>query len=240
MGYFKPNYLNEKISKLALKRKTEKIGFNMFMLHVQNNHFDKISDEAIEKHEKEINRLSELDEKKSIEDSENLWNIIFLEEELKALAEMKIIYAYKHFEISLKFMIKASYKNFEESQMFKWYEVDNFMKTKNIDIKKADKYNEINELREVNNAIKHSSISKSKISIVEFKSKDLITYKDILQFYKRIENSTFDFFISLNELIWKDLYEFDEVRLNEIVEKIEGRMEPEIAIKLANKILSKY
>lgn len=230
----------EKPSRLTLKRKTEKIGFNVFMLHVQNNHFDKISDDAIGKHENEITRLSKLDEKKTIEDSEHLWDIIFLEEELKALAEMKIIYAYKHFEISLKFMIKASYKNVAENQMFKWEEVVNFMKTKNIDIKSVDKYKEISELREANNAIKHSSISKSKISIVEFKNKDLITYKDILEFYKRIENSTFDFLISLNTLIWKDLYEFDEERLNEIVGKIESRMEAEIAIKLANKILSKY
>jgi hypothetical protein len=230
----------EKPSKLTLKRKAEKIGYNVFMVHVQNNHFDKISDYAIGKHEIEITRLSKLDKKNTIEDSEHLWDIIFLEEELKALAEMKIIYAYKHFEISLKFMIKASYKNVSENQMFKWEEVVNFMKTKNIDIKSVDKYKEISELREANNAIKHSSISKSKIPIVEFKNKDLITYKDILEFYKRIENATFDFLTSLNALIWKDLYEFDEERLNEIVEKIESRMEAEIAIKLANKILSKY
>jgi hypothetical protein len=230
----------EKPSKLTLKRKAEKIGYNVFMVHVQNNHFDKISDDAIGKHEIEITRLSKLDKKNTIEDSEHLWDIIFLEEELKALAEMKIIYAYKHFEISLKFMIKASYKNVSENQMFKWEEVVNFMKTKNIDIKSVDKYKEISELREANNAIKHSSISKSKIPIVEFKNKDLITYKDILEFYKRIENATFDFLTSLNALIWKDLYEFDEERLNEIVEKIESRMEAEIAIKLANKILSKY
>lgn len=230
----------EKPSKLTLKRKAEKIGYNVFMVHVQNNHFDKISDDAIGKHEIEITRLSKLDEKNTIEDSEHLWDIIFLEEELKALAEMKIIYAYKHFEISLKFMIKASYKNVSENQMFKWEEVVNFMKTKNIDIKSVDKYKEISELREGNNSIKHSSISKSKIPIVEFKNKDLITYKDILEFYKRIENATFDFLASLNALIWKDLYEFDEERLNEIVEKIESRMEAEIAIKLANKILSKY
>lgn len=230
----------EKPSKLTLKRKAEKIGYNVFMVHVQNNHFDKISDDAIGKHEIEITRLSKLDEKNTIEDSEHLWDIIFLEEELKALAEMKIIYAYKHFEISLKFMIKASYKNVSENQMFKWEEVVNFMKTKNIDIKSVDKYKEISELREANNSIKHSSISKSKIPIVEFKNKDLITYKDILEFYKRIENATFDFLASLNALIWKDLYEFDEERLNEIVEKIESRMEAEIAIKLANKILSKY
>lgn len=228
----------ENHSKFIIKRKTEKIGFQMFMLNVRNNHFDKISDEAITKHENEIIRLSKLDEKKTIENSEHLWDIIFLEEELKSLAEMKIIYAYKHFEISLKFMIKALYKNFEDNQMFKWENVINFLKNKNIDIKQIEKYKDINELREANNAIKHSSIVKSRIPINEFKNIEIITYKEILLFYKRIENSTFDFFISLNDLIWKDLYEFDEDRLEKIVEKISERMEPEIAIKLARKIIS--
>ena len=151
---------------------------------------------------------------------------------------MKIIYAYKHFEISLKFMTKASYKNFEDNQMFKWENLINFLKNKNIDIKQIEKYKDINELREANNAIKHSSIVKSRIPINEFKNIEIITYKEILLFYKRIENSTFDFFISLNDLIWKDLYEFDEERLEKIVEKISERMEPEIAIKLARKIIS--
>lgn len=230
----------KKPSKLALKKKTEKMGFNVFMLHVRNNHFDKISDDAIQKHEKEIIRIKQLDKKMTIDDSKNLWDLIFLEDELKALTEMKILYAYKHFEISLKFMLKAHYKNIENKQMFKWNEVVSYLKTKSIDITKVDKYKDINELREVSNAIKHSSISKTNIPIPEFSNKDLISYQDILNFYRRIENSTYDFFISLNELIWKDLYEFDEERLNDIIVKIEDRMEPEIAIKLANKILSKY
>jgi hypothetical protein len=199
----------EKSSKFAIKRKREKIGFDVFMLNVRNNHFDKISDEAIKAHEMEIKKKSKLDKKFSIEDSSNLWDIIFLEEELKALAEMKIIYAYKHFEISLKFMIKAYYKE-TEKQLFKWGNIITFLKSKNIDIKQVEKYDEINQLREANNAIKHATISKSRISIPEFENKDIITYKDILQFYQRIEDSPFDFFISLNSFIQKDLYEYNE------------------------------
>lgn len=227
-------------SKFSQKRKAEKLGFNLFLLNVSNNHFDKIADEAIIRHENEILKLTECDTKFSAENSGHLWDIIFLEEELKALAEMKIIFAYKHFEISLKLMMKNYYKNLSENQMFKWENVIAFLKSKNIDIKKVEHFKEINELREVNNAIKHSSISTCKITIPEFKDKEFITYKEILQFYKRIEESSIVFFVSLNKFIYDDLYEFNDDRLNEIVEKIFNRMEPDTAIKLADKIKSNY
>lgn len=66
----------ENHSKFIIKRKTEKIGFQMFMLNVRNNHFDKISDEAITKHENEIIRLSKLDEKKLLK-IQNIYGILF-------------------------------------------------------------------------------------------------------------------------------------------------------------------
>ncbi|SHN11833.1 hypothetical protein [Flavobacterium xinjiangense] len=221
-------------------RKAEELGFKMFVLHVENNHFDKIAEDAIKKHEEEILKLKEINKENTIVDSEVFYDILFREEELKALSEMKIIYSYKHFETSLKFLLNSSYKDLDKSKLYKWETISDILKIKKIDIRKLDCFNDIDELREVNNAIKHDAILKSRKIPVEFKDKDHLSYKDILTFYNRVEYAPVAFLKSLHDKIIIDRYQFDENRLEELVSQIEKSMEPKIAIEFANKILSKY
>lgn len=221
-------------------RKVEELGFSMFLLHVQNNHFDKIAEEAIRKHEEEILKLEEIDKKFKIEDSEVFYDILFRGEELKALSEMKIIYSYKHFETSLKILLNSSYKDLDKSKLYKWESISDILKIKKIDIRKLNCFNDIDELREVNNAIKHDAILKSRKIPVEFKDKDYLTYKDILAFYSRVEDAPINFLKSLHDRIIIDRYHFDEIRLEELAKEIEKTMDPKTAIEFANKILSKY
>jgi hypothetical protein len=153
---------------------------------------------------------------------------------------MKIIYAYKDFEIKLKFLISASYQKIDKSKMYKWEFISDFLKSRNIDIKSIDVYSQIEELRNVNNALKHSNILESKVLPKEFKNKKNITYKDTLTFYTRIENSPKKFIIELSNLILNDLYDFNEFRINEIAEKIALRMDKNTAELLIKKVLEKY
>lgn len=219
-------------------RKAEDIRFSSFLLNYENNSFDNISNEAIDNHIKKIDDLNSSN--KQNDGLDNIINLMFLEQELKALAEMKLIYAYKSFEFHLKFLLKSYYPELKKSELYKWDTVLDFLKSKNIDPKKINCFKEIDELRNINNAIKHSSITSSRILPIEFKDESHITYKNILVFYNRIENCGTEFFKSLYEFIKVDIYYFDEDKVNEQVDKVEKTMTPEMAIDFANKILKKY
>lgn len=219
-------------------RKAEDTRFTFFLVNYENNSFDRISDEAIDNHIKKIDDLNSSN--KQTDELGNIIDIIFFEEELKVLAEMKLVYAYKNFELHLKSLLKDYYPELKESNLYKWDTVLDFLKSKNIDPKKINCFKEIDELRNINNAIKHCSITNSRILPIEFKDETHITYKNILAFYNRIENCGSEFFKSLYEFIKVDIYYFDEDKINEQVDKIEKTMTPEMAMDFANKILKKY
>jgi hypothetical protein len=219
------------------KRKAEEIGFQSFLLFAENNHFDVIANKAIVKHEKKLSKLNSKTIKNELDDT--LWQIIFIEEELKAIAEMKIIYAYKHFETCLKFMLQANYQ-INGAKYHRWENIREFLTSKNIKISEIECSREMDELREVNNAIKHSNILSSRIIPQEFVEKDSISYQDIIKFYNRIDGCVIDFFKSLYSQIVNEKYAFTKERLNEMANEIERKMEPEKAIELANNIISRY
>jgi len=233
------------INNIEARREMAKLGLQTFFMDVENNFHDRISDEAIHIFEKKIvdaNTKDRSDEYERGDYSGATMEIYFMEQELKAISEMKIIYAYKHFENKLKFLLGAAY-GVSKSKMFKWEFVIEFLKEKNIDIKNVNFYTEINELRNLNNSIKHSDdiMNDSRVmSIQEFKEKRIILYKDLLVFYKRIENAPSAFIYSLSDYIYKDLYVFDENRIDQEAEKIALRMTETEALILIEKLKEKY
>lgn len=109
--------------------------------------------------------------------------------------------------------------------------------------KKIKCYSEINELRNLNNNLKHSDdiTNDTKISIIrEFKKRSFIQYEDILTFYKRIEIAPYTFIHSLSDLIYNDLYVFDENRIDNEADKIALRMTENEAKLLIEKLKKKY
>lgn len=233
------------INNIKVQRESAKLGLQTFFMDVENNFHDRISDEAIHIFEKKIidaNTKDRSDEYERGDYSAPTMEIYFMEQELKAISEMKILYAYKHFENKLKFLLCAAY-GASKSKMFKWEFVIEFLKEKNIDIKNINCYSEINELRNLNNCIKHSDDIKNDsriMSIREFQKKTFIQYEDLLIFYKRIENAPSAFIYSLSDYIYKDLYVFDENRINQEAEKIALRMTETEASILIEKIKEKY
>ena len=225
------NYDNE--------REYQRIFLTRFFINLENNHFDRFYNKNISKIENELESLTA--KKKTLfgrEKSELNLEINFLEHELFAITEMKINYAYKHFEFYLKLLIKISYDNVNGNQLFKWEFVRNYLKTRNIKIENLDNYTEINELREVNNSIKHSNniLNDKTKKITEFKGYEKITYKQLAEFYEKRHNSSILFLKSLSNKISSDLYEFDDDKLNKISEKFSKRMNSETLTKFIEKL----
>ncbi len=233
------------INNIEAQRETAKLGLQTFFMDVENNFHDRISDEAINIFEKKIIDASTKDRSEEYERGDysgSTMEIYFMEQELKAISEMKILYAYKHFENKLKFLLSAAY-GASKSKMFKWEFVCEFLREKNIDIKNINCYSEINELRNLSNCIKHSDNIKNDsrmMSIKEFKEKPIVLYEDLLAFYKRIENAPSAFIYSLSDYIYKDLYVFDEKRIDQEAEKIALRMTESEASILIEKLKEKY
>lgn len=126
------------MNNIERQRETAKLGLQTFFLNVENNFHDRISDEAIRIYEDKIKTAQNKDRKDEYEVGDYsgpTMEVYFLEQELKAISEMKIIYAYKHFENKLKFLLSAAY-GISKSKMFKWEFITEFLKEKNIDIKK--------------------------------------------------------------------------------------------------------
>lgn len=233
------------MSNIEYRRETAKLGLQTFFLSVENNFHERISDEAIQIYEQKIKDVNLKDRSAEYETGDYsgaTTEVVFLEQEIKALSEMKIVYAYKHFENKLKFLLSAAYGT-SKNKMFKWEFVVEFLKEKNIDVKKVKCYAEINELRNLNNNLKHSDDIKNDAKILmikEFKKKTFIQYEDLLAFYKRIENAPSTFIYSLSDLIYNDLYVFDENRIDLEAEKIALRMTENEAKILIKKLKEKY
>ena len=216
------------------RREINKLGLETFFLNLENNHYDYNINNLVTDLENKIKTLEE----KAIKNHDDEIEIIFLYKELFAISKMKIIYAYKHFEIHLKFLIKASYPDTKESSFFKWESVVDFLNSKNIKLSEISNHKEIEELRNLNNSIKHSRnlINNKTKNIEEFTNKKKIDYKDLLIFYKRIEKSSSDFIFSLAKHIEKDLYHFNDKRIESIAQKILLRMDDKTVQKLIQKL----
>tara|TARA_R110002124_G_scaffold198963_1_gene365785 strand:+ start:2016 stop:2663 length:648 start_codon:yes stop_codon:yes gene_type:complete len=212
-------------------------------MNIQNNHYDFVSKKLIKDLEKKVTLLKaqiETDEKgagymKHME-------VYFLDKELYAVSEMKILYGYKHFETHLKWLLKASYSSeINERQLFRWENVVDFLTSKKINPTELSNFIELRDLRNLNNAIKHSfNILDNKTkNIKEFQNKKDLNYTDLLSFYTRVEDSSLNFLQSLADRIEKDLYEFDNERIENISDKIVTRMDTKTVSKLIKKLEAK-
>lgn len=226
------------------ERETSKIGLETFFFSIENINYNKIIDDAVKTYEQ---KLIDLDKAKidndNIEDNYDRYAYSnFIETQLFSISEMRIIHLYKTFENKLKFLIRAAYK-IDVKNFYKWDNIIQFLKTRNIDIKTIKSYNEINDLRLINNSLKHTDNLKKDNSvkhIKEIKNSGYIKYFDLLELYKRVEDAPEIFITDLADKIFKDLYVFDEQRLDEIAEKFALRMTKDHAKVFIEKLKSKY
>lgn len=160
------------------------------------------------------------------------------EEELWALMEMKIIYAYKFFEINIKKLLMGSFSLSSTKDFYKWNSLIAFLNSKNIEPKGIIGYSEIFQLREINNSLKHSDSIEERIinKIPEFKEAQVITYKELGLFYNRVKDYPVKFLIELSTSIYDEIYNFNDDKINNMAIEITLRMEKKDALKLIEKI----
>lgn len=103
-------------------------------------------------------------------------------------------------------------------------------------------YENINELRNVNNTLKHSDriIDQSIRNIAEFGGKDTLTYIDLELFYNRVKKSPAIFLGSLVSYVFKDIYSFTPERIFEMARSLALRMEKEDAVEFCEELLKLY
>jgi hypothetical protein len=169
-------------------------------------------------------------------------DVIYLEDELFALFEMKIIYAFKHLEINIKQLLFAAYQDNYITRQFKWDAIIQFLNSKNIVAKELNGYDNINQLRNVNNSLKHSDkiIDQSIKNIEEFKDKENLNYTDLELFYNRVKKSPNIFLTSLVSFVFQDIYTFTYDRISEMAKSLALRMDKKDAIELSAELLKLY
>lgn len=150
----------------------------------------------------------------------------YLQEQLLAIYNMKTIYLYSNFEILLKDMIVTALPNINKKDLYKWNTVESVLKDNEIPLKSIEEYQSINELRIINNNIKHSNIINTKnVKVPEFEKKENFDLDSMDSFYSRIKNKPVIFLADLAEKLIAYLFEFDEGRIYGIAEKYKERMD---------------
>jgi hypothetical protein len=224
--------VNELIKELKNERDMQYVDFNYWEdLEVSNpdkyNQIDEIANQT--GHSLDIQKREDIE------------SAMFIEDELFALIEMKIIYAFKHLEINIKKMIRHYYIELPTSKP-KWHELERFFKRQNISLNKIQGFQEVDELRLVNNSLKHShdNIDQSIMKIKEFNNGSVQNFETLDEFYNRIEDFPALFFASLMEIIEKETSNFNQKKLQKIALKATNRMDKDNAEKLIIEIRNKY
>lgn len=225
------------------KRATNRIGLQTFVDYLNDNNFEESVSDEFNQLKNQLNQEIK-DYLESQEEENNLDYYLetqFFEDKLLALTEMKIVYLYKNFEINVKRLLRASYK-VKTRDFHQWARLKDFIKDKNIRLEEIDAYQEVDQLRKINNAIKHSTgkLSEDLKSISEFRDARRLAHYELDEFYERIRFSPFKFLQSLSDKIYADLYEFSDSRLEKISELLALRMDQETAIKFIEKLKTKY
>ena len=176
-----------------------------------------------------------------IQQYETLVDIAYREEQLLSLVEMKIIYAFKFLEINVKKLLSAAFSLKSSKDLYRWDNLIRFLEDKNVDAKSFKSYFEMTQIKRVNNSIKHSEDYESSLKeIPEFRNSDKLTYAKLDLFYNRIKEVPNIFLQELIGAIYKELYQFDDAKINTLAESLILRMGKDDAMKLAEKINTGY
>lgn len=130
---------------------------------------------------------------------EEAWN-----EELMAIHEMQIIYSFKQIEISLKQFLLLLDSNIELKSVQRWDDLKKVLNQKGISIGSVCGYSNVNALREVNNALKHSHKISEKVKILnvrQFVGQDYFCPSTLNEFYTSILESREKFLEGVKNLV---------------------------------------
>jgi len=166
---------------------------------------------------------------------------IYIEEELYVLFEMKIIYAFKHLEINIKRLLSAAY-GISTKEFYKWDFLIKFLSSKNIALSEFEGYNEILQLKQVNNHFKHNYDfnGESFKHIYEFNGKKELSYQDVEIFYQRVKPFPEKFLSAVAFAVFDDLYMYNEEKIDNMTQNLAMQMDKTTAEQFARVLLEKY
>lgn len=164
-----------------------------------------------------------------------------LEEQQLSLASMRLVYLYKNFEILLKDIIAECFPDVNKRELFQWDNVKSILNSYGVKFGEVAEYQRINEIRIVNNNIKHSNEideSTKKQNITEFENKEYFDFDSLNSFYSRLNDKPRIFINSMAEKLIGYLYVYDDERIINIAKVFEKKMD-EVAGKKLIAALSK-
>lgn len=109
-----------------------------------------------------------------------------MNEELLALHEVQLIYSFKQVEISLKQFLLVRDESIELKQVQSWDSLKRALNQNGVAIGSLKSYPAINQLREVNNALKHSheiTENVKKLNIEHFRDEQYFSPHSLSAFY---------------------------------------------------------
>lgn len=164
----------------------------------------------------------ELYEKQSEYHIERYW----INQQLRSLSEMLVINAYKNIEINIKTLIKIAYPHINSKEFYKWESLNQFFKSKNIELSKLQGYQEILNIKNLNNSLKHNGLINDEIKkIAEFKDQTEYDFVNLMNFFEKVKSEIPVFLTELSEKIQNDLFRFSENRISEIAKEYRLRMD---------------
>ena len=165
----------------------------------------------------------------------------FRNEDLLAINEMRIIYLFKNLEIGMKSMINTAYSSVNLKSLHKWENMKDYFAEKSIRLSLLTGYQEADQLRKVNNNIKHSMELNSDVKLItEFRGMDFFTHDSISIFCERIKPGLEKFQSELSEAVINERFDFTDEKIETIAKDMYERMEEKDAIKLMDKLKAKY
>lgn len=214
-------------------RELDKIGLETFLQDFEFEDLEGSLKDAIDTLDSEQGKVGEqyakeLGEKGWSHDMEYFYmsESLSIESKLGSIYEMIIVNDYKEFELVLKKLLKAAL-DIEEKDYRGFKDIKILLKDKGIKIPNLPYYNEMNDLRKVNNHIKHS-ISNENLkelqNIPEFRNEKNLTYEKLMLFHRRIKGLRIKFIWELKWEIYSYLYDYDEDRIKHIANRIIRRM----------------
>ncbi|WP_139137196.1 hypothetical protein [Vibrio splendidus] len=147
------------------------------------------------------------------------YDIEMNKEQLYCFSEMKIIHLFKAYEVTMKRIVKTAYPTANERDFFNWEKLITFSRVRGVALKKLEGFDEVNQLRVVNNNIKHSAgVSSEVIRHVPFFSESrYFTLESLNEFYLTVRDCIFPFLQAMAFEFDKAVFEQSDEKLDKIV-----------------------
>ena len=165
------------------------------------------------------------------------WLIESNKASLLSISEMRVIFLFKTIENAIKEILVIAFPKVKKQSLYRWDVIENLLKSNGVELDKLDGYETANQLRKVNNNIKHSdNITEETKKIPHWKRETNFTYENIDAFYNNIHELIIKFMKNLGEAIVIAVYDLTNEKLDEMSQSIFDNLETKRVEMLIKKL----